>query len=283
MTSAASLSKADQAALIAAARARLPGVIDMPLGRRLRPWLFAALFTALFVACCIDLELSPELLTSGLGKVGVIFGSMLPPSSGGQLPRLLWALAQTLGIAVLGTLLAIIFALPLGLIAARNIVSSEIIHFAVRRFMDAFRGIPVLVWALILVAAVGLGPIPGILAIAFADIPRLGKLFAEALESVDARQRQSVQATGGDIINVLRFGTIPQALPVCISQCLYYLEQNFRSAAVVGVVGAGGIGFELEERIRILAFDQVAFITLLYIIAVGILDICSEKLRAKLT
>lgn len=283
IAAAASLTRSEQVALLERAAALVPEAIHLPLGQRVGNWFYATLFLLLFIACCIDLELSVDMLTSGIGKMGEIIGAMLPPSSGGQLPRLLWAIAQTLGIAVLGTLLAVLFAIPLGLAAARNIVGNAVIHFVLRRFMDMFRGIPVLVWALILVAAVGLGPIPGILAIAFADIPRLGKLFAEALENVDTRQRQSLQATGSGLLGVLRFGTIPQALPVCLSQCLYYLEQNFRSAAVVGVVGAGGIGFELEERIRIFAFDQVALITILYIIAVGILDMGSEKLRARLT
>jgi phosphonate transport system permease protein len=167
-------------------------------------------------------------------------------------------------------------------LGARNLVSNAAIHFIVRRMMDVFRGIPALVWALILVAAFGLGPLPGVLALAFADIPRLGKLFAEAIESVDRRQRESLQATGATGSLVIRFGMLPQVLPVCLSQCLYYLEQNFRAAAVVGVVGAGGIGFELNERIRIFAFDEVALITILYIVIVGLLDEVSQRLRARL-
>lgn len=272
-----------EAALIARAEAILPGAVIITLERRIKTALAVAAFLIVFVACCYDLGLSWDVLGGGLVKMGTILGAMWPPTSGGELPRLLLALVQTLAIAVLGTLLAALVAIPLGLAAARNIVPNPAIHFAIRRFMDLFRGIPVLVWALILVAAVGLGPIPGILAIAFSDIPRLGKLFAEALENVDARQQDSLRATGSSTPGVFRFGVVPQLLPVWLSQCLYYLEQNFRAAAVVGVVGAGGIGFELEERIRILAFDEVAFITLMYIIVVGMVDFGSERLRAHLT
>jgi len=273
------LSPAD---MIARARARVPRAIDKPLSERLRPWSIATATFALFIACCIDLDLGPEVLANGISKLGGILAAMWPPSAGGQWSRLLLAIAQTLGLAVLGTLLGILGALPLGLMGARNLVSNAAIHFIVRRMMDVFRGIPALVWALILVAAFGLGPLPGVLALAFADIPRLGKLFAEAIESVDRRQRESLQATGASGSLVLRFGMLPQVLPVCLSQCLYYLEQNFRAAAVVGVVGAGGIGFELNERIRIFAFDEVALITILYIVIVGLLDEVSQRLRARL-
>lgn len=279
MNDTVALSPAD---MIARARARVPRAIDKPLSERLRPWTIATAIFALFIACCIDLDLGPDVLANGIGKLGGILAAMWPPSAGGQWSRLLLAIAQTLGLAVLGTLLGILGALPLGLMGARNLVSNAAIHFIVRRMMDVFRGIPALVWALILVAAFGLGPLPGVLALAFADIPRLGKLFAEAIESVDRRQRESLQATGASGSLVIRFGMLPQVLPVCLSQCLYYLEQNFRAAAVVGVVGAGGIGFELNERIRIFAFDEVALITILYIVIVGLLDEVSQRLRARL-
>jgi len=269
--------------LVSKAELIAPGAVVVPVARRVKAWLGAALFVILFSLAWIDLEITISVLAGGFGKMVDILATMVPPSSGGQEQRLLWAIAQTIAIAILGTVLAVLIATPLGFAAARNIVPNTVIHFAIRRFMDMFRGIPVLVWALILVAAVGLGPIPGILAIAFADIPRLAKLLAEAIENAEERQSVSLRATGASALGVLRFGILPQTLPVYLSQCLYYLEQNFRAAAIVGVVGAGGIGFELEERIRIFAFDEVAFIILLYIIAVSMLDFGSQRLRARLT
>ncbi|MBU2587286.1 MAG: phosphonate ABC transporter, permease protein PhnE [Alphaproteobacteria bacterium] len=273
----------DLAHLVSRAELIAPGAVVVPVARRVKAWFGAALFVILFSLAWIDLEITITVLAGGFGKMVDIIATMVPPSSGGQMERLLWAIAQTIAIAILGTILAVLIATPLGFAAARNIVPNAVIHFVIRRFMDIFRGIPVLVWALILVAAVGLGPIPGILAIAFADIPRLAKLLAEAIENAEERQSVSLRATGASALGVLRFGILPQTLPVYLSQCLYYLEQNFRSAAIVGVVGAGGIGFELEERIRIFAFDQVAFIILLYIIAVSLLDFGSQRLRARLT
>jgi len=271
----------DIEALLAQARAIAPNAVVIPLRMRLRAWLMAGLFLVIFVAACRELDLSLSVLIDGLGKLGTFLGAMWPPSDGGQPARLLYVVVQTLAMAVIGTTVATILAVPIGMVAARNLVPNPLIHFAIRRLLDLFRGVPVLVWALIMVAAFGLGPVPGILAIILTDIPRLGKLFAEAMENVDERQIAALRVTGAGTITILRFGSLPQMLPVWLSQCLYFLEQNFRAAAIVGVVGGGGIGFELQERIRIFAFDEVAYITLLYIVAVGVLDLASDRLRAR--
>jgi phosphonate transport system permease protein len=269
-------------ALLAAAARINPAAVHPPFWDRLKYWALLALVLGAFVAALNDLGIGFGILSVGVSKLGVIVEAMVPPSDGEAPVRIWVSIAQTLGMAVMGTTLAALVALPLGLIAARNIVANAIIHFIVRRIMDLFRGIPALIWALILVAALGLGPVAGILALAFADIPRLGKLFAEALENIDPRQLDSIGATGAPALVVLRFGALPQALPIWLSQCLYSLEVNFRSAVVVGVVGGGGIGFELQERIRIFAFDEVAYIIILYVITVSCLDLLSERLRKRL-
>jgi phosphonate transport system permease protein len=270
-------------ALIAQAAAIAPDVVSRPFRQRLRTWLTWGIFLLVFVFACREIGLDVAVLADGIGKLGTFLSAMWPPSDGGQPGKLLYVILQTLAMAVIGTAVATVLAIPVGMLAARNLVSDPILHFAIRRFLDLFRGIPVLVWALIMVAAFGLGPVPGILAIILTDIPRLAKLFAEAMENVDERQVASLRVTGAGNMTVLRFGTLPQMLPVWLSQCLYFLEQNFRAAAIVGVVGGGGIGFELQERIRVFAFDEVAYITLLYIVAVGILDVASSRLRARLT
>lgn len=257
--------------------------VHPPLWHRLKYWgLFAALIAALAWSLH-DLGLGLHVLIAGTGKLGVILKAMWPPSSGGVAPRIWLAVVQTLGMAVLGTALAAFVSIPLGLIAARNVVSSPTVHFAIRRMLDLFRGIPVLIWALIVVAAIGLGPLAGVLALAFADIPRMAKLLGETIENVDERQREMIRATGAPVLVVLRFGTLPQVLPNWLSQVLYTLEYNFRAAVVVGVVGGGGIGFELQERIRIYAYDEVAYIIVLYIVTVSLLDLISSRLRSTLT
>jgi phosphonate transport system permease protein len=133
-----------------------------------------------------------------------------------------------------------------------------------------------------MISAFGLGPIAGVIALALADFPNLAKQFAEVIENSDARPPQGILAAGGNKIEALRLGLLPQVVPVMASQSLYTLETNFRHAAILGVVGAGGIGFELEERIRIFAFDQVAWIVLAYVLSVTLLDWVSSKVRARL-
>ena len=249
---------------------------------RLGPPLLTLLGVAVLAKMAADVGLSPDHLINGMGRLGRLIGAMVPPSSGGQLLHILHALGETLGMAFVGTVLAALIALPLGIVGAKTVVRQPVLHFAFRRCLDLFRGVPSLVWALILVSAFGLGPFAGVCALALAEIPHLAKLFAEAIENADAKPVEGVRSTGVAPLGVIRFGLLPQVAPVIASQCLYYLEANFRHAAVLGIVGAGGIGFELEERIRVFAFDEVAFIILLYMLAVAALDTASRALRKRL-
>jgi phosphonate transport system permease protein len=249
---------------------------------RLRPPLLTVLGVAVLMKMAADVGLSPANLVNGMGRLGRLVGAMVPPSSGGQFLHILHALGETLGMAFVGTVLAALAALPLGVIGAKTVVPQPVLHFAFRRCLDLFRGVPSLVWALILVSAFGLGPFAGVCALALAEIPHLAKLFAEAIENADAKPVEGVRSTGVNPLGVVRFGLLPQVAPVIASQCLYYLEANFRHAAVLGIVGAGGIGFELEERIRVFAFDSVAFIIILYMLAVAALDTVSRALRKRL-
>jgi phosphonate transport system permease protein len=253
-----------------------------PWLRRLAPPVLTLLGLALLIRMAIDVGFSPARLMRGSGRLWTMIGQMIPPTSGGQLGRILQALGETLAMAFVGTLIGALLALPLGVIGAKTVVRQPAAHFAFRRFLDLFRGVPALVWALILVSAFGLGPFAGVCALALADIPHLAKLFAEAIENADSKPVDGVRSTGASPLGVIRFGLLPQVTPVMASQCLYYLESNFRHAAVLGIVGAGGIGFELEERIRVFAFDVVAFILLLYMLAVALLDTFSRELRKRL-
>lgn len=237
---------------------------------------------AILVWMAINLDLTPDALMAGAGKLGVLLGTAIPPTDGGQLSRILRALAETFAMAFAGTVLAVLLALPLGVIGAKTVVAQPVLHFGFRRFLDLFRGVPALVWALILVAAFGLGPFGGVIALALADAPSLAKLYSEAIENADPKPLEGVRSAGASPLQVMRLGLAPQVTPVMASQSLFFLEGNFRNAAVLGIVGAGGIGFELEERIRIFAFDQAAFIILLYMVAVAGLDSISRILRQKL-
>ena len=253
-----------------------------PWTRRLAPPLLTLLGAAILAKMAADVGFSPARLATGIGRLGRLIGAMVPPSSGGQFLHILHALGETLAMALVGTVLAAVIALPLGILGAKTVVPQPVLHFAFRRVLDLFRGVPALVWALILVSAFGLGPFAGVCALALADIPNLAKLFAEAIENADSKPVDGLRSTGAGPLGVIRFGLLPQVAPVMASQCLYYLESNFRHAAVLGIVGAGGIGFELEERIRVFAFDVAAFIILLYMLAVAVLDTISRALRQRL-
>jgi phosphonate transport system permease protein len=225
------------------------------------------------------LGLSVGRLGDGFRTLAKFVAMMIPPATGGQLPLFLRGMAETLAIAFLGTVIATAMAIPLALLAAANTAPSRMLRFLIRRMLDTLRGIDTLIWALVFVGAVGLGPFAGILAIAVSDTGSFGKLFSEAIESTGERARESVLASGGAAWMGVRFGLLPQVLPVIASQVLYYFESNTRSATIIGIVGAGGIGLQLSEAIRTYEFDQVAFIVLLILVAVAMIDWISGRLR----
>jgi phosphonate transport system permease protein len=216
---------------------------------------------------------------SGLASLAKFVALMFPPSTGGHLDLLTKAMGETLAIAFLGTLIATVFAFPISFLAASNTSPSAIVRFAIRRCLDTIRSIDALIWALVFVGVVGLGPFAGILAIAVSDTGALGKLFSEAIESTDSRARESVLASGGTGFLAVRFGLLPQVLPIIAGQILYFIESNVRSATIIGIVGAGGIGLQLSEQIRTYDFDQVAFAVIMILITVAIIDWISGKLR----
>src|SRR5262249_35980469 len=160
----------------------------------------------------------------------------------------LHALAETVAIAFLGTLTAAVFAFPVGFLAAKNVVPNIFVHFGVRRVLDTIRGIDVLIWALIFINVVGLGPFAGVLAIAMSDFGTYGKLFSEAIETADQKPVEGVLAAGGSRLHTVRFALAPGIFPVIASQVLYYFESNTRSATIIGIVGAGGIGMHVAEQ-----------------------------------
>jgi phosphonate transport system permease protein len=215
----------------------------------------------------------------GLAALFKFIGLMFPPSTGGHLQLFLKAMGETLSIALLGTIAAAGLAMPLALLAAANTSPNGILRFLVRRLLDVIRGVDTLIWALVFVGVVGLGPFAGILAIAVSDTGAFGKLFSEAIEATRARERETILASGGTGLMGVRFGLVPQVLPIIASQVLYFFEANTRSATIIGIVGAGGIGLQLSEQIRTYDFDQVAFIVLLILAAVATIDWISGKLR----
>lgn len=228
------------------------------------------------------LDAAPLRLLEGLGRLGWLLVLMVPPSSGGALWELLEALLATLAMAFLGTLLAALVSFPLAFLGAANVMPVRALRFGLRRAWDGLRGVDTLIWALIFVSAVGLGPFAGVLAIAVPDVGALSKLFSEAIEAADRRQAEAVRAAGGTRLETVRFGILPQVAPVLLSQVLYFFESNVRSASILGIVGAGGIGLALSDRLRLNNWDEVAFIVLLILAMVGIIDTASRAIRRRL-
>jgi phosphonate transport system permease protein len=262
-----------------ALRARYPDVFERPAGARLATPVILLLAIGVFMFGLVDLEFSPSRLVAGLHELGWITLMMLPPDPGASLPLYLKALGETLSIALLGTTLAAFMALPVSLLAARNIVRSNLLRFPVRRFLDTIRGVDTLIWALVWINVVGLGPFAGVLAIAVSDFGSFGKLFSEAIEEADQKQVEGIRASGGNALHEIRFGLMPQVLPVIAGQVLYFIESNTRSATIIGIVGAGGIGLQLAEQIRVLEWQKVSFLILMILVAVAAIDWISGKLR----
>jgi phosphonate transport system permease protein len=196
---------------------------------------------------------------------------------------ILTKLMQTLVMAFVGTLFATLIAFPLAFIAARTITPNRAANWLMKRVFDFLRSIDMLIWALFFTRGFGPGPIPGIAAIFFTDTGALGKVYAEALENVDDKQREGVKSVGASPTAVNRFGVVPQVLPVFISQSLYFWESNTRSATVIGAVGAGGIGLKLLEAMGTNSdWDKVAYMVLLILGVVFLFDNLSNALRSRL-
>jgi phosphonate transport system permease protein len=241
----------------------------------------AAAALALLVFGMAELGFFGGTFLSGLGRLGGIVGLMLPPDPGSwaHVRIFVMALLETVAIALLGTLSASVLALPLALLAARNVTAARIVRFLSRRSLDTIRSVDILVWALIWINVVGLGPFAGALAIMTSDIGSFGKLFSEAIEAADRRPVEGIVSTGGGRILGVRFGILPEVFPVLASQVLYYFESNTRSATIIGIVGAGGIGLHLAEAIRTLELQQASFIILMILVAVAAIDFVSGQLR----
>lgn len=230
----------------------------------------------------LRLEFSVSRFGTGLAQLATFLGMMIPPTPGPQLASFLKALAETVAIAFLGTLLAALLAFPLGFLAAKNVTASRLVQLLTRRFSDTIRGVDTLIWALIWINVVGLGPFAGVLAIMTSDIGAFSKLFSEAIEAIDRKPAEGIVSTGGSSLHAIRFGVLPEVLPVLVSQVLYYFESNTRSATIIGIVGAGGIGLHLAEMIRTYEWDRVAFIILIVLATVAAIDVVSSRLRLAL-
>ncbi len=202
------------------------------------------------------------------------------------LQEVLSQIAVTVQMALVGTFLAAIFAMPLSFLAARNVTAGSpfmrSVFYATRLFLNVLRGVPTLIIALILVAAVGLGPFAGVMAIAIHSLTELGKLYSEAIENADKGPVEALESTGAAGVNVVRWAILPQVLPLFISYTIYNFEINFRSSLVLGLVGAGGIGYFINEKMASGQYDQMIVGVIAIVVVVNIIDFASSWLRSRL-
>lgn len=196
-------------------------------------------------------------------------------------PVVVSAVIETIQMAVIGTVGAVLMSIPLSLLAARNTSPHPAIYQTVRFVLNFLRSIPELLYALLFVAAVGLGPFTGVLALAFSSVGSLSRIYAEAIEQIDPQQVLALRATGAGSIQTFIYAVLPQALPLLISYSIVYFESNVRHATILGYVGAGGVGYKLFEYIGTSAYTKLFGTAIILVIAVTALDRFSNSLRKR--
>ena len=259
--------------------------IFYPLWKRSPLSIITSLLIFLYIIFSINyFNFSIEDLLNGFSKMKPILYSMVNWNNflSWNFNSILIGILQTLAMAFLGTLAASIISIPLGLMASRQVVRISFPRFIIRRFLDFIRGVDILIWALIFVRAFGLGPLSGVLAIFVADTGTLSKLYSEAADNSDNKQIEGLTSSGANKLSTQRFGLIPQVTQIFITQRLYFFESNSRSAVILGIVGAGGIGLQLSERMKAQYWDQAFFIIIIILIMVAAIDRLSRFLREKI-
>jgi len=271
-------------AQIQAAMARTPLAFrDTPMVRARKIALWVGFF-GLFAWCLYDFNFSPERIWVGLPRLGRVISFMFPPhlwETWAEWLEVLTALGETIAMAFMGTLLGAVIAFPLSFLGAKNINRIFWLRQGSRRGYDVIRAFETLILALIFIRAFGLGPLAGILAIAVSEIGTFSKLFSEALENTSRRPVEGVVASGGSRLQSIRYAIMPQVLPVHLSVLLYNFESNVRSGTILGIVGAGGIGFMLSDRISGYFWDQAWTMIFMIIAMVYVIDYFSGLIRTK--
>ena len=238
-------------------------------------WLGWAAFAALFIQGVVAIDLTPERLLRGVGNLGDFLARAFPPDTGG-LDAVAWAMLETLNIAIVGVSVGVVLSLPFALLAASNTAPHPLIRTATRLLIATMRTIPDLVWALIFVVAVGLGPLAGMLAIVLDTIGFAARFFAERIEEVRPGPSEALASTGAGRLSVIGGAILPETFASMTATSLYSVEKAIRSAVTLGLVGAGGIGVELAASMRLFQYDRALMIILLILVVV----IAFERLSA---
>ena len=236
---------------------------------------------AVVVQTFIVVEARPSDLITGVHGMADLIWRAVPPDFS-KLPAAIWPTVQTIDIALFGTMVGIVLALPLALLAASNMTPSRFAYYGARGIIGFTRAVPDLVWALLFVTAVGLGPFPGGLALGVHSVGMLGRLFAETIEQMDMAPIHALELTGARRIQVFTHGIIPTVLPTLLGISLYRLDENIRSSLVLGFVGAGGIGFQLLTAMNLFQYQEVSLLLIIIFVIVLGAERMSAALREQL-
>jgi phosphonate transport system permease protein len=236
---------------------------------------------ALIVWSIVGVEISPQKLQRFWPNIIRFVSSLWPPDNDFWF-ELTEPILATIQMAFLGTLLSMVLSFPFALLAARNTSPHPAVYQISRLILNVIRAIPSLVWAIIFVAAMGFGPFAGVIALGVGQVGVLGKLYSEAIEAINPRQVEAVRASGAGVLQVFSFAVLPQALPLMLSYTLLDFESNIRSATILGIVGAGGIGFELQASFSQFKFHQVLTILIEIVVLVTVIDQFSAFVRRRL-
>jgi phosphonate transport system permease protein len=242
-----------------------------------------SIIITVFLVCIWVIDgtgVSLRVFLKGFPRITEFIKLLFPPDFS-IVGRVFVKIIETFQIALVGGTLGALLAFPLSLFASRNIVSNKFIYQAVRTIFDIFRGIHEIVWALIFVSIVGLGPFPGVLAITIHVTGALGRYFSEAVETVNQEVIGTILAAGANKFQAVIRGIVPELKPLFLGYYLYYLEHNFRASTVLGVVGAGGIGMELIISIRLLKYHELSTILIMMVASIIVLDRLSAKIRKR--
>jgi phosphonate transport system permease protein len=236
---------------------------------------------AVVVQTFIVVEARPQDLITGVHGMADLIRRAIPPDFS-KLPAAAWPTLQTIDIALFGTMVGVILAVPLALLAASNVTPSRFAYYGARAVIGIARAVPDLVWALLFVTAVGLGPFPGGLALGVHSVGMLGRLFAETIEQMDMAPIHALELTGARRIQVFSHGIIPTILPALLGISLYRLDENIRSSLVLGFVGAGGIGFQLLTAMNLFQYQEVSLLLIIIFVIVLAAERLSAALRERL-
>ena len=247
-----------------------------------KTFLSIVLFCSILVFIVKDLEIDFIKLVSDSSKYfGDILSRMLPPDFS-NLNELIYAMFETIEIAFLGTFIAIVLSIPLGLFSARNLAPNYFVYIICKTIVIFFRAIPEFIIAMILVIAIGFGAMPGVLALGLHTMGFLAKFYAEDIEHINKGPIDALKSSGATKSQIISFGVIPQILPSFVANNLYILDRNVRMATMLGIVGAGGIGYELQSSFRMFEYERVSAIIILIFVTIFLIDHFSAFIRSKI-